>query len=194
MRTRHHRRVSRKAAEQLLGGSGAVPDAEPLARVLAAASAPARDSELAGEQAAMAAFEAHHLVPEATSRRGQMIKSPLARLLTAKVIAASVAVFATGGVALAASTGALTGSGSAGAGATASRSPGSGPARALGPATATASASASVPGSGRASPSAPASASAPVPSAPVTIPGTLVGLCHALVARAGGAASPVAAL
>jgi hypothetical protein len=62
MSTRHHRRVSRKAAEQLLGGSGAVPDAGELARVLAAASAPARDSELAGEQAAMAAFEAHHLV------------------------------------------------------------------------------------------------------------------------------------
>src|SRR6202035_4450442 len=83
-----------------------------LAGLLTAASGPARASELGREPAAVAAFEAHHRVSATTSRRGQMIKSPLAKLLTAKVIAASVAVFATGGVALAASTGARTGSGS----------------------------------------------------------------------------------
>ena len=125
MSTRHPRRISRRAAEQLLGGHGG-PDAEHdrLAGVLAAAAAPARESELGGEQAAVAAFEAHHLVSATTSRRGQMIKSPLAKLLTAKVIAASVAVFATGGVALAASTGALTGSGSSPGSGSASLPPG----------------------------------------------------------------------
>ena len=113
MNTRHPRRIGRRSAEQLLSGHGG-PDAEHdrLAGVLAAAAGPARDSELGGEHAAVAAFEAHHLVSATTSRRGQMIKSPLAKLLTAKVIAASVAVFATGGVAVAASTGALTGSAS----------------------------------------------------------------------------------
>jgi hypothetical protein len=110
----HHRRIGRQAAEQLLDGSagpGAGPDQ--LARVLAAAAAAGRESELSGEQAAMAAFEAHHLVPVPASRRGQMIKSPLAKLLTVKVLAIATAAFATGGVALAASNGALSGSGPA---------------------------------------------------------------------------------
>jgi hypothetical protein len=110
----HHRRIGRQAAEQLLDGAagpGAGPDQ--LARVLAAAAAAGRESELSGEQAAMAAFEAHHLVPVPASRRGQMIKSPLAKLLTVKVLAISTAAFATGGVALAASNGALTSSGPA---------------------------------------------------------------------------------
>ena len=39
-----------------------------------------------------------------------MIKSPLAKLLTAKVLAATLTVFAGGGVALAASTGTFSGS------------------------------------------------------------------------------------
>jgi len=114
MSTRHPRKIGRKAAEELLGGSagpGAGP--EQLARVLAAAAAPGRESELAGEEAVVAAFQAHHLVPVTAPRRGQMIKSPLAKLLTVKVLAVSVAAFATGGVALAASDGVLTSSGSA---------------------------------------------------------------------------------
>ncbi len=48
-----------------------------------------------------------------------MIKSPLAKLLTAKVVAASLAAFATGGVALAAGTGVIGGTGSAHVGASA---------------------------------------------------------------------------
>ena len=114
MSTSHPRRIHRKAAEQLLDGSagpGAGPDQ--LTRVLAAAAAPGRESERAGEQMAVAAFQAHHLAPVATSRRGQMIKSPLAKLLTTKVLATALAAFTTGGVALAASTGAFTGSGPA---------------------------------------------------------------------------------
>lgn len=110
MNTRHSTRISRSAAELLLDGhAGSDPDQ--LASVLAAAAAPARDSELAGEQMAVAAFEANHLVPVATPQK--VHKTMLAKLLTAKVILTSMAALGTGGVALAASTGALPGTGSA---------------------------------------------------------------------------------
>jgi hypothetical protein len=111
MNTRHSRRISRSAAKSLLDGH-APPDLESLARVLAAAAAPARDSELTGEQLAVAAFEASHLNPVTTSHREHT--SMLAKLLTAKVLVASAATaLATGGVALAATTGAIPGTGSA---------------------------------------------------------------------------------
>ena len=124
MSTRHPSRIHREAAEQLLDGAarpGAHPgaDQDRLARVLAAAAAPGREAELGGEAMAVAAFEAHHLAPVVTPRREQMIKSPLAKLLTAKVVAASLAAFATGGVALAAGTGVIGGTGSAHVGASA---------------------------------------------------------------------------
>jgi hypothetical protein len=106
MNTRHSWKISRNAAERLLDGHAGM-DSDPLFRVLAAAAAPARDSELAGEQMAVAAFEANHLVPVAVSKKEH--KSMLAKLLTAKVLISSFAACATGGVALAASTGALTG-------------------------------------------------------------------------------------
>jgi hypothetical protein len=105
MNTRHSPKISRTAAGQLLDGQAGA-GSDPLARVLAAAAAPARDSELTGEQVAVAAFEANHLVPDATSQKRR--KSMLAKLLTAKVLVSSFAVCATGGVALAASSGALT--------------------------------------------------------------------------------------
>jgi MgtE intracellular N domain len=108
MNTRHSWRISRNAAERLLDGHAGA-DCEPLARLLAAAAAPARESELTGEQMAVAAFEANHLVPVANSKKEH--KSMLAKLLTVKVLFSSLAACATGGVALAASTGALTGSG-----------------------------------------------------------------------------------
>src|ERR1700680_2829655 len=107
MNTSHPRRINRKAAEQLLDGSagpGAGPDQ--LTRVLTAAAVPGRESERAGEQMAVAAFEAHHLAPATTSRRGQMIKSPLAQLLTAKVLAIFLGTFVTGGGGAAANRGA----------------------------------------------------------------------------------------
>ena len=106
MNTRHSRKMSRSAAELLLDGHTG-PDPDQLTRVLAAAAAPARDSELSGEQMAVAAFEANHLGPVATSQKAH--KSMLAKLLTAKVLVTSLAAFATGGVALAATTGTLTG-------------------------------------------------------------------------------------
>jgi hypothetical protein len=106
MSTRHSLKISRNAAERLLDGH-AGPDSESLSRVLAAASAPARDRELSGEQMAVAAFEANHLVPVVNPQKER--KSMLAKLLTAKVLFSSLAACATGGVAVAASTGALTG-------------------------------------------------------------------------------------
>jgi MgtE intracellular N domain len=202
MNTRHYRRISRKAADQLLDGA-AGPDqgsltgltgSGPLVSVLAAAAAPGREDELAGEQMAVAAFEANHLASVADSRSEQMIKSPLAKILTVKVIAAALAVTAGGGVALAASNGTFSGSSPA-------------PSQ-----TSTASPVTSVPGltvpsatpsdSGSASPSASAASSAPAgtapqaspsPSAsasaspsPASIPQTAAGLCLALAGQVGG--------
>jgi hypothetical protein len=89
MNTSHPRRISRKAAEELLEGSSpataTVP--EPLARLLATAAAPPRPAELSREEMAVAAFGAEHLVPATASQEGQMITSPLAKFLTTKVIA-----------------------------------------------------------------------------------------------------------
>ena len=199
MNTRHSRRISRKAAEQLLDGaagpgrSGA--RAPQLARVLAAAAAPGREHELAGEQMAVAAFGASHLESVASDQRGQMIKSPLAKLLTAKVLAATLTVFAGGGVALAASTGTFSGAGPAG-----SHTPGpavsstSAPAgRPLiapsvsvsGSATPTASGPASsagaLPGAGAQSTPSPAAS-----SSASSVPQTATALCRALIAGANG--------
>jgi hypothetical protein len=107
MSTSRPQGINRETAEHLLDGTGGM-DSGQLARILAAAAAPGYDTELAGEETAVTAFQAHLLTPASTSRRGQMIKTPLARLLTAKVLTAAAAL-ATGGAALAASTGALTG-------------------------------------------------------------------------------------
>ena len=108
MSTSRPQGIDRQTAEHLLDGAGGV-DPGQLTRILAAAAAPGHDTELAGEETAVAAFQAHHLTPVTTPRRGQMIKSPLARLLTAKFLTAAAAALATGGAALAASVGALTG-------------------------------------------------------------------------------------
>src|SRR5215475_10775955 len=98
MNTSHHRRISRRAAEQLFaaGTPDAIPD--PVTRLLAAAAAPPRDSELAREDMAVSAFQAEHLVPVTDSGRGEMISSPLTKLLTTKAAAIALAVTATGGV------------------------------------------------------------------------------------------------
>src|SRR5579859_4319400 len=83
MNISHPRRISRKAAEELLESGSPAPAAipEPLARLLATAAAPARPDELAREEMAVAAFGAEHLVPVTASERGQMITSPLAKFL-----------------------------------------------------------------------------------------------------------------
>lgn len=101
------RRLDRHTAEKLLRGAPVdVPDA--LAGLLAAAAAPPRDGELGGEPAAVTAFlEATRHAQSPNPRSPSMIKSVWAKLLTAKVAAAAAAIFAVGGVATAAATGAL---------------------------------------------------------------------------------------
>lgn len=192
MNTSHSRRISRNAAEQLLDGQ-AGPDSDRLTRVLAAATAPVRAGELSGEQMAVAAFEANHLVPVATSHREH--NSMLARLLTAKVLVTSLAAFATGGVALAASTGAMSGPGSA----PATASP---PAAASTPSSLFPSASPAPVSTGSAQPggavfpqpSSPAQDSPSASPAGSSLPKTAAALCQALAGDvtsvSGGALSP----
>jgi PT repeat len=109
MSTHRPRRIDRTTAEQLLRGEPVDPTGgpDPLAALLAAAAAPARADELAGEYAALAAFREAHLGPVLQPRRTSMIKTALAKLLTVKLAAAAVGVTTLGGVALAAGTGTL---------------------------------------------------------------------------------------
>jgi hypothetical protein len=71
--------------------------------VLRSAAAPARSGELDGEAAAMAAFRS------AAARRPASLKVRVAKLLTVKMVALAAAVLSVGGVAVAASAGALPG-------------------------------------------------------------------------------------
>lgn len=183
MNTRHYRRISRSAAERLLDGH-AGPGPDQLTRVLAAAAAPARDGELAGEQMAVAAFEAHHLAPVATPRKEH--KSMLAKLLTTKILIASLAAFGTGGVALAASNGVLTGPGPAhgAAGASQPTSAGTQPSSSIGivpgaPVSSQPTAPASNPfgGPGGDTGTQPADTTSPTAQA---LPQSAAGLCRAL--------------
>jgi hypothetical protein len=103
-------RIDAARAERLLAGAGSGPD--PLARLLAAASSPARPDELAGEDAAVLAFRgagrvSGYLVggPDTPVR----VREPRrfwARVLTVKAAVLGLAV-AAAGVALAAGTGLL---------------------------------------------------------------------------------------
>lgn len=96
----HRPRIDRDTAEQLLRGSAT--SADPLVTLLAAAAAPPRPDELAGEQKVLAAFHSAHLGPVPQPRRRSMIKTALAKLLTLKVAGAALAATTAGGVALAA--------------------------------------------------------------------------------------------
>src|SRR2546425_473933 len=69
------------------------------------AAAPARASELAGEQEAVAAFRVARLTPATQLRRPSMIKTGTAKLLTLKIALAAAGALAAGGLALAAGTG-----------------------------------------------------------------------------------------
>ena len=100
--------IDRRTAERLLdrARAGRPAGGDPLVDLLALAAAPAGRDELAGESAALAAFRAARPVPADRPRRRSMIKTTLAKVLTLKA-AAVLAATAAGGVALAASTGAL---------------------------------------------------------------------------------------
>ena len=102
------RPIDRDTAERLLCGDRAArADLPRLAGLVAALTAPAAGRELAGEDAAVAAFTAARLDPVPSPRRISMLKTTLAKLLTVKVAAACVALGGAGGVALAASSGTL---------------------------------------------------------------------------------------
>ena len=197
MNTRHPRRISRKAAEQLLDGAAgrgqgtqAAVAADQVVSVLAAAAAPGHDDELAGEQMAVAAFEANHLASVANFRREQMIKSPLAKILTVKILASVLVVGASGGVALAASTGTFSGSGPGsepGHGGSSVAAPVTPPAGGFIPSSAPDSGSASDPAApGGDGQQDPASSSASDGSSPASIPQTAAGLCTTLASDAAG--------
>lgn len=199
MNTRHSRRISRKTAEQLLDGAAgrgqgteAPGTADQVVSVLAAAAAPGHDDELAGEQMAVAAFEANHLASVANFRREQMIKSPLAKILTVKILASVLVVGASGGVALAASTGTFSGSGSGPGsepahGGSSVAAPVTPPAGGFIPSSAPDSGSASDPAApGGDGQQDPASSSASDGSSPASIPQTAAGLCTALAGDAAG--------
>lgn len=105
-------RMDQETVERLLVGPVADPPDGPeaLVRLLTAVRAAPRPHELTGERAAMEAFRTARAgsVPMAASRPERRI---LAGLLSAKVaLVALLAAAATGGVALAAATGALPGS------------------------------------------------------------------------------------
>jgi hypothetical protein len=101
------RRIGRRTAEHLLRGRSGATGHDRLSDLLTAAAAPARDGELTGEQAAVAAFRAARLEPAPQRRRPWMLKIALANVLTAKI--AGVTALAAGGIALAAATGTLPG-------------------------------------------------------------------------------------
>lgn len=188
--------ISRRTAERLLDGS-AGPGPEPLAQVIDAATAPASADELRGEDMAVAAFEMGHLMPASPSLTDQEHKSMLGKILTIKFLSAALAVSATGGVALAATSGAFTGSGTsvsqpsvAGATPSASSSLASAPPSPAPSRTALPSRTAAAPVPTGIAPRPPAAAPSPSASASATasakpgLPRTLAGLCQALASAA----------
>ncbi len=112
-------RIDRATAERILGGHPVDPQTGPgdLVRLLATAAAPtaaeagalARGGEIAGEEAAVAAFLRAHLEPPAQPRRDSMIKTALVNAATMKIAAAALAAVTAGGVWVATETSALRG-------------------------------------------------------------------------------------
>jgi hypothetical protein len=107
MSMNRNRRISARAAEDLLNGASADGRHTHVAALLRTAAGPGRPDELAGQQQALMAFHRAQLRPDPSPRRQSMIKSALVKVLTVKAAAVAALVLAGGGVALAASTGAL---------------------------------------------------------------------------------------
>jgi hypothetical protein len=108
MSTPNPRRIDRRTAEYLLGSASAGTRVghAPLAALLAAAAVPGRPDELTSEQTIVAAFRTAHLSPAPQPGRLSVIKTAVLKVLAVKVLAVAATTTA-GGVALAASTGAL---------------------------------------------------------------------------------------
>jgi len=100
------RRISARTAEDLLSGTDVDARYLRLAAVLRAAAGPTRPGELAGRRQAVAAFHGARRNPAPYPRR-QSMRAALLKLLTIKAAVVGAVVVGTGGVALAASTGAL---------------------------------------------------------------------------------------
>jgi hypothetical protein len=100
------RRISARTAEDLLNGTDVDARYVRLAAVLHAAAGPTRPGELAGRQRAVTAFHCARRNPAPFPRR-QAMRTALLKLLTVKAAVVGAVVVGTGGVALAASTGAL---------------------------------------------------------------------------------------
>ena len=182
MRTSRPQGIDRETAGQLLDGAGGMGSVG-LARILAAARAPGHHAELTREETALAAFQAHHHGAGQAAGNGKPVKPPRRRpwLLTPRALTAAAAALATGGVALAASIGALTGHSPAPAPAGASQNPR--PAQTVPASQPTAAARQTA----TASPSA--SRTSPGPAAPASA----AALCRDLASVGGatGEASPV---
>lgn len=110
MSSNRTQRVRRHDAEQMLDGGPATAEAtRPLAALLHAATAPAHPEELAGERAALAAFEdAAQLDPVPSPRRDNVLKSTLAKVLTVKAAIILAAAAGTTGVVFASTSGVMT--------------------------------------------------------------------------------------
>jgi hypothetical protein len=102
-------RIDRRAAEHLIGDRsiGVRNGHPPLTALLTAAAVPGRPDELNSEQASLAAFRTAHLNPASQPGSLAVIRTAMMKFLTVKVIAVAAVITATGGVALAASTGSL---------------------------------------------------------------------------------------
>jgi hypothetical protein len=110
MRTVQQRRIGPHEGERLLTGRSTDSDHTWLARLLAAAAAPATPDELTGERLALAAYElqARSWPRPTPTRKRRTFAVPLTRMAAVKAIAVLAAVSA-GGTAFAAETGRLPG-------------------------------------------------------------------------------------
>ncbi|OLB82503.1 MAG: hypothetical protein AUI14_00490 [Actinobacteria bacterium 13_2_20CM_2_71_6] len=104
-RPRTTRRLTAREAEQLLTGQPVAPDRRALARLLAAAAAPARPGELAGERLAVEAYSRAYHQPVGAGRRGGLARAVRRTALVKATVGATVLLV--GGAALAAETGRL---------------------------------------------------------------------------------------
>jgi len=107
MTTNRPRRLNRRAADQMLDAPG-TPAGDSVSEILAAAAAPST-GELHGEAAALAQFRAHVAAVPPTTPEGAPLMVTTRRKLAVPAVALAAAgvLAATGGVALAASNGAL---------------------------------------------------------------------------------------
>lgn len=106
--SKHRRiRMTRVDAERLLDTGVGGP--EPLATLLAAVTPSPASSEVTGERGALTEFRAAHFATARSRRARAMLKSLLADRAAKVTVAATAAVAATGGIAVAAVTGHLPG-------------------------------------------------------------------------------------